>query len=142
MGIESRFCFFFNRERKKKRKKKKKKNDLIFILFPTDTNHTCGPSTPDSPGPTHDAVEQGSPDAVDPPATDHDATDDVDDADGERQDWCSRVCDGEADGLDVELEEDAGDTRVRDNFGLLCDGVLVGGERPQGHGTVVVRGHE
>lgn len=59
-------------------------------------------------------------------AGDEDAGEDVDDLDEEGEDAVAALLDGEQDGLDVVLEEEAGDHALADLLALLGDGVLVG----------------
>lgn len=59
-------------------------------------------------------------------AGDEDAGEDVDDLEEEGEDAVAVLLDGEQDGLDVVLEEEAGDHALADLLALLRDGVLVG----------------
>lgn len=61
-----------------------------------------------------------------PVASYHDATEDVDNLDHKRQESVTALLHAQQDGLNVVLEEDAGDLMVRDCLAVLSDGVLVG----------------
>lgn len=65
-----------------------------------------------------------------PVASHHDAAKDVDNLDQEAKETVAGLRDAQHDGLDVVLEEDAGDLVVRDDLALLRDGVLVGVDDP------------
>lgn len=58
-------------------------------------------------------------------AGDENAGEDVDDFDQESEDAVAALLDGEEDGLDVVLEEEAGNHALADVLALLGDGVLV-----------------
>lgn len=80
-----------------------------------------------------------------PVAGDEDAGEDVDDLEEEGEDAVAALLDGEQDGLDVVLEEEARHHELADLLALLGHGVLVGedGARARaaaGHG--VHRGHD
>lgn len=65
-----------------------------------------------------------------PVASHHDAAEDVDNLDQKAKEAMAGLRDAQHDGLDVVLEEDAGDLVVRDDLALLRDGVLVGVDDP------------
>lgn len=93
---------------------------LVIIALRTDNTLTLRPP-PLSNDLSHPLAEREA-----PVTRDHDTTEYIDDLDGEGQDAVAALLDLQHDGLDVVLEEQAGDHALVDLLALLRDGVLVG----------------